>query len=138
LLDEVHKAWQHDNGRGAREVRISGGDDVRGQVPPLALAQVFLSLLDNADEAAPPGTPIEVELASKGDQVVISFSDRGPGIAGCVRRHFGEPFVTTKPQGTGLGLYNALTLAQALGGDLTVGDRPGGGAVASISLPIMT
>ena len=54
-----------------------------------------------------------------------------------MRRHLGEPFVTTKPEGVGLGLYYVHSLAQAIGADLTLDDRDFGGAVAKISLPIV-
>ena len=54
-----------------------------------------------------------------------------------VRRHLGEPFVTTKPEGVGLGLYYVHSLAQAIGAELTLDDREFGGAVAKISLPLV-
>ena len=54
-----------------------------------------------------------------------------------MRRHLGEPFVTTKPEGVGLGLYYVHSLAQAIGAELTLDDREFGGAVAKISLPLV-
>ncbi|MFP6605707.1 MAG: ATP-binding protein, partial [Myxococcota bacterium] len=52
-----------------------------------------------------------------------------------VRTHVGEPFVTTKPGGVGLGLYFVHSLAAAVGGELLLRDRSDGGAVARIRFP---
>jgi C4-dicarboxylate-specific signal transduction histidine kinase len=52
-----------------------------------------------------------------------------------VRTHFGQPFVTTKADGVGLGLYYVHTLAEALGAELRIEDRSEGGAAATLSLP---
>ena len=60
--------------------------------------------------------------------------DSGPGIPASLRQHLGQPFVTTKSGGSGLGLYNATNLCVALGGRLEVGDSPDGGAVVSLFL----
>ena len=65
------------------------------------------------------------------------MQDRGSGWPEVVRRHLGEPFVTTKPEGVGLGLYYVHSLAEAIGAELTLDDREFGGAVARISFPIV-
>jgi len=62
--------------------------------------------------------------------------DRGEGWPDVVRRHLGEPFVTTKPDGVGLGLYYVHNLAAAIGARLHLVDRPDGGAIAQLSLPL--
>ena len=136
LLEQICTAWRQAGEADERTVEIHGGETARCRLPPLAISQTFLSLLDNAFEASPTGSPIEIHLAERDGTVEIAFLDRGPGIPELVRRHFGEPFVTTKPNGTGLGLYNALTLARALGGDVTLGSRDCGGATVAIALPL--
>ena len=50
--------------------------------------------------------------------------------------HLGEPFVTTKPKGVGLGLYFVHSLSEAVGAELNLADRPEGGAMAQILLPV--
>jgi len=52
-----------------------------------------------------------------------------------VRTHLGEPFVTTRRNGVGLGLYFAYTLVETIGGRLELDDAEGGGAVARLVLP---
>jgi len=64
--------------------------------------------------------------------------DRGEGWPDVVRHHLGEPFVTTKPDGVGLGLYYVYNLAAAIGARLHLVDRPDGGAIAQLSLPLRT
>jgi C4-dicarboxylate-specific signal transduction histidine kinase len=63
--------------------------------------------------------------------------DRGPGWPEVVRKHFGEPFITTKPDGVGLGLYYVHNLTEAVGAQFTLEDRENGGAEARISVPAL-
>jgi signal transduction histidine kinase len=61
--------------------------------------------------------------------------DTGPGIGGLGRERLFEPFFTTKPSGTGLGLAVSRAIAQAHGGDVTVGESPLGGALFTLRIP---
>ncbi len=94
--------------------------------------QVLLNLLMNAADAIEGEGTISIALThdEAADMVLLSVSDTGPGIAKAVRERLFEPFVTTKPpgSGTGLGLAVCLTLVEDLGGTLEAGDAPGGGA----------
>ena len=67
--------------------------------------------------------------------VGISVADCGPGVA----QHLGDdifhPFVTTKPDGLGVGLAISRTIVQAYGGKLTYRDNPSGGAIFEVDLP---
>lgn len=73
---------------------------------PGALRQVFVNLVANALQAMPGGGQLRVttHMNEHGDRMVIDFADTGPGIAPEVRSHLFEPFFTTRPEGTGLGL----------------------------------
>jgi len=57
-------------------------------------------------------------------------ADDGPGLPPEVQGRLFEPFVTTKAQGTGLGLYVVETLVRRMGGRITLLPREGGGTVA--------
>jgi two-component system sensor histidine kinase RegB len=107
----------------------------RALAPPIALSQALLNLIDNAREASPAGETVRIELRADRARVRIDVCDRGSGWPHVVREHLGEPFVTTRPGGVGLGLYYVWTMASALGGELELRDRPGGGAVARLVLP---
>jgi two-component system sensor histidine kinase RegB len=104
-------------------------------LPTLAFSQALINLIDNAAESGGDDDPIEVRVSGDRDRIDVSVMDRGIGWPDVVRAHLGQPFVTTKPDGVGLGLYFVHTLAEALGAEFRVDDRSEGGAVATISLP---
>ena len=69
--------------------------------------------------------------------VRVQVADTGPGISEEYLPHIFEPFFSTKGEkGTGLGLWVSLGIAQSHGGRLQVRNRPGGGTVFSMTLPI--
>ena len=106
-------------------------------VPTVAFSQALINLVDNAIESGGSQSEVEIVVVRSGARVELSVQDRGSGWPEVVRRHLGEPFVTTKPEGVGLGLYYVHSLAEAIGAELTLDDREFGGAVAKISFPIV-
>ena len=104
-------------------------------VPAVAFTQAVLNLVDNALEESSAEAPAEVEVRATPDRVSVEVRDHGPGWPELVRAHLGEPFVTTRPGGVGLGLYFAYTLAETIGGTLELDATPGGGAIARLVLP---
>jgi signal transduction histidine kinase len=100
-----------------------------------SLKQVWLNLLQNALEAAPPGGHVRVSCRSLGGRVEVRVADDGPGIPAEVLARLGEPFFTTRAQGTGLGLYLSRQLIQGAGGSLALESRPGAGTIVTVELP---
>lgn len=94
---------------------------------PSAVRQVFDNLIRNAIDASAPGGVVEVVVRPG---PVVEVRDRGPGIPAKVRARLYEPFVTGRPDGTGLGLAVCQRIARAHGGDLAHRDREDGGTVA--------
>lgn len=115
------------------------GGPVVVSADPNQLRQVFLNLLINALDAQPKGGSIElgvrVDRSAGEPAVVLTVADAGPGIAPGVADRIFEPFVSTKESGLGLGLSICRRIAEAHGGTLSAGDRPGGGAVFTLRLP---
>lgn len=104
---------------------------------PLPLQQVLLNLVANAHDALrgrPAPRVIAVAGVVEGPRVVVEVWDTGPGIPPEVLPRILEPFYTTKPDGTGLGLAISAGLVRDLGGELTAGNHPRGGALFRISL----
>jgi len=99
-------------------VEVSGGAPT---VPadPRKLRQIVWNLLRNAAEAA-PGEAIAVALSAGPEVLEMRVSDPGPGIDEAIIGQLFEPFQTTKPEGTGLGLAVSRALARAHGGELTL------------------
>jgi len=98
------------------------------------LKQVVLNLCKNAVEAMPEGGRLTVCARCEGKQVCVEVADTGVGIPPGV--NIFEPFVTTKAEGTGLGLPIAQQLIAAHQGTLTYTSEPGRGTTFRITLPL--
>jgi two-component system cell cycle sensor histidine kinase/response regulator CckA len=114
-------------------------------IPPLlgdanALQQVLLNLLTNAREAMSHGG--EVRIATGPDperpgRLRLLVADSGPGISAADLPHLFEPFYTTKPSGTGLGLAVSYGIVQDHLGTIDVQSTPGQGATFVLSFPVL-
>ena len=103
-----------------------------------ALGSVLVNLMRNAIDAMhdTPHGRLRVAAKAQGDRVFIEVSDTGPGIRSDILLHLFEPFVTSKPAGSGLGLGLAISaqLVRAMDGTLRVANLEGGGACFTIDL----
>jgi len=119
-----------------QEVRITGGPDVVIQADPDQLEQVLINLVRNAvDATLETRGAVEVSWSVDDDSVEITICDEGPGIAN--PSNLFVPFFTTKPNGTGIGLVLSRQIAEAHSGSVTLENRPGGGCIARLRLPVM-
>ncbi len=134
LENAAHAAKPEFESRGA-ELELDGLPEmwVRGDAG--ALEQLILNLLRNAAEALPGGGRAWIHVDSDPTHVWISVSDDGAGIPADIVDSVLEPFYSTKPEGTGLGLPIATRIARAHGGDLTIESGPEGGTTVRIVLP---
>ena len=101
--------------------------------------QVLTTLLANAIAYTPPGGTLTVATRAQDGAGVVEVADTGPGIDPVDRPHVFERFYRGRASagtpGSGIGLAVARELVQAHGGDIDVGDRPGGGARLTVTLP---
>jgi signal transduction histidine kinase len=100
------------------------------------LRQAILNLVKNGLEALSRGGALTISSRAVGDAVEIAVTDTGPGISPDVGDRLFEQFFTTKPQGTGLGLSISRQIIEEHRGELRWANRPGGGAVFTIRLPV--
>lgn len=99
------------------------------------LKQMIFNVLDNALEASPDWVGMEAER--EGDTLVLSVSDTGPGFAPDMLAHFGKPYQSTKSKpGHGLGLFLVVNVSRTLGGTVSASNRPQGGALVRLTLPL--
>ncbi len=116
------------------EVAVEGEAGVTGHAQKLG--QVVANLVRNAAEAAGPGGRVGVALRQLADGgAEVSVTDTGPGLPPEALERLFEPFYTTKPRGTGLGLAVSLGIVQAHGGRLEAESPAGGGARFTVRLP---
>jgi len=100
------------------------------------LRQVWLNLVNNALDAMADGGTLTVSWRpAPGGRAVVEFADEGTGMSPEHLPRVGEPFFTTKPGGTGLGVAIAQRIVERHGGTLVFESAPGRGTVARVSLP---
>jgi len=119
---------------------VSGDDLLTGRFDLTNALRALVNLLENAAKYSPPGSPITIKAGRRGDRLLISVLDRGPGVPVEERERIFEPFYRpagTPPdvRGTGLGLSIARGLAVAQGGAVEFEPRAGGGSVFTLVLP---
>jgi signal transduction histidine kinase len=102
------------------------------------LRQILEHLLENAVKYAPPGSRITIGLEKHGPQAHVWVADEGPGIPEEWRERIFEPYArhdTHAARGSGIGLYAARRLAEAMGARLWCEEAPAGGARFVLALP---
>ncbi len=118
-----------------RHVPLLSGD-------PIQLKQVILNLVINAFDAVSEGNGVpgvgalSITTSSSNGWVEVNVSDNGPGLPDDVVKDCFEPFVTTKPEGLGMGLTISRSIVEAHGGKLVAETNPQGGATLRILLPV--
>ena len=105
-------------------------------VDPNQVRAALLNLMRNAREAMPGGGHIVVRIRSLSGGVTVDVTDSGSGIKPEVMERLYEPFFSTKPQGTGLGLSMVREIMEAHGGAIRVDTPPSGGTQFSLTFPI--
>ena len=96
-------------------------------------------LLDNALEASPPTTAVRVIVRPADTGVEVDIIDHGPGMSeSFIRNELFRPMSTSKPNGSGIGAWQARELLAHAGGGLEVLSRPGEGTTMRLRLPATT
>jgi signal transduction histidine kinase len=106
---------------------------------PGQVRQVVLNLVLNALDAVPAGGTVGLQVAAPApgdDRLALRVADTGCGLPGDLGEHIFEPFVSTKETGLGLGLSICKRILETHGGGIEAANRPGGGAVFTVRLPL--
>ncbi len=120
------------------EAAVPDGLTIAGN--PFLLHQALENLVQNAIEFSPAGGVVAVTVSEDRDRVTIAVADEGPGIPDYALDRIFERFYSlgrpdTGRKSTGLGLNFVREVAKSHGGTIQVGNRPGGGALAELTLP---
>ncbi len=134
FLDDLIEEW-----RTTRPIEDFEYDNHFGRDLPMvsdsALKQMICNVLDNALEASPHW--LRLEAAHDADALTITVTDAGPGFLPAILKEFGKPYQSSKGRpGGGLGLFLVVNVARTVGGRVAAGNRPEGGAIVKITLPL--
>lgn len=134
FLDDLVEEW-----RTTRPVEDFEYDNHFGRDLPMvsdsALKQMICNVLDNALEASPHW--LRLEAAHDADALTITVTDAGPGFLPAILKEFGKPYQSSKGRaGGGLGLFLVVNVARTVGGRVAAANRPEGGAIVKITLPL--
>ena len=119
---------------------VEADEELEGEVDAGLLGLALDNLLSNAAKYAPEGGPYRVRARPDARDLVVSVSDRGPGLDARARSRVFLPFerddrLSRATEGTGVGLALVRGIARAHGGDATVESEPGKGATFVLRLP---
>jgi C4-dicarboxylate-specific signal transduction histidine kinase len=103
----------------------------------IEISQIMVNVLRNAFEAMQNGPErvVTIRLTLTQERCILQFTDTGTGIPPELIDPVGTPFVTSKPEGLGVGFSISRTIAQKHGGSLIIANMPSGGACVTLELP---
>jgi two-component system, OmpR family, sensor kinase len=143
IADEVEAAVARWSGPAVdrdQHLQLAGGPDVAVHASREELGIVLDNLIENALEYSPPEGTVTIAWSDGGGWARLAVCDEGPGVPAGEQERIFERFYRGSAggpgsQGSGLGLPIVRALVQRWGGEVTLGNRPEGGARAELGLP---
>lgn len=103
----------------------------------LSLKHAVINIIENGIKAANQKVSVEFKIdENSADYIEISINDDGPGIPSSVMENMGEPFISSRKDSMGLGIFLANAAVQRLGGTIEMFNLKIGGATTLIKLPL--
>ena len=139
LMQEVHSLVSESAASRRVQIRIRDADFplTKVSLDPDQIKEVMVNLVLNATEAMPGGGTVELSVAKEADSMVINIMDDGIGVPqGDLQKIF-DPFYSTKPEGTGLGLPIAHQIMEQHEGRIEAKRNPGRGMTFSLFFPLV-
>jgi two-component system sensor histidine kinase RegB len=134
FLDDVVKEWRETRPVERFTYENRFGEDI-SIVSDSAIKQMIHNVLDNALEASPKWVGLDV--AREGDELKLTITDEGPGFPPEMLALLGKPYQSSKGRpGAGLGLFLVSNVARTLHGSVSAHNRPEGGAIVTLTLPL--
>lgn len=134
-IDEVLVLLEHRATPGALKVVRELPASLTWEVDPQQFRQAIWNLCLNAVQAMPDGGELRVTALTVDESLVVRVEDSGHGIGGNDVAHVFEPFFSTKPGGSGLGLALVHRILKDHGGEVDLESTPGGGSTFTLRIP---
>jgi two-component system, NtrC family, sensor histidine kinase HydH len=139
LLDEafINHAWNtvERNDSQPVKLKLSVLPGVRVACRPERLQQLLINLFSNALQAIPAGGTVRLSATKGRNMVTLKVWDSGAGFTEEAMQRAFDPFFTTRPRGSGLGLAVCRKIVEGYGGAISAANADGGGAVITVLLP---
>lgn len=136
LLRQMTKPFFEAERSGSIRFLEQGLETLEAPVDPALLEKVIINLIQNSLEAMPEGGTVSIGLAQDSKGAVITLADDGPGLPAEIRDRIFDPFVTSKLDGTGLGLPICRKIMEAHGGSIEVVESSDLGTIIELRLPL--
>jgi len=135
-IEKAVARWRALRPRAAARLSLSGSQPAPDIIGEATLEQTLIIVFNNAADASPD----QVEIIGRwnDDCLQLDILDRGPGIAEELLLRAGSEFISTRPEGAGIGLFLAHATLNRYGGEISLEPRPGGGTLTRIRLPLKT
>jgi two-component system sensor histidine kinase RegB len=133
-LESVLGRWQLMRPLLKTRIRFTDSPAVKAVFHP-TIAQSILNLLNNAADAS---EQVDIDISWNNETATISIRDFGAGLDADKLDRLGQPFVTDKADGLGLGLFLSQATLTRFGGSVSLQNAPEGGTVTQITLPLLT
>lgn len=137
LLDECVQLFRQDAEE--RQVRLLAelrAGDTRLMIDPKQWKRAILNVLLNALEASPPGGRVRLFSRISDSACEVEIRDDGPGLAKEIADRVFDPYFSTKPGGTGLGMSITRGIIEEHGGNIEFASAPGQGCQVLITMPL--
>ena len=135
-LDDLHELALTEIGD--RPISLEWTTDIQDEIQlnRHRVQQVILNLLKNAFHATQEGGKVVFRAWTEGGRLVLEVEDDGTGIAEEDLGKLFDPFFSTRPDGTGLGLWVTYRLVRSMNGDIEVSSEAGKGALFRVMIPV--
>ena len=134
FLNELLTTWKKEKPVVNLTIELADNKFKPQIVAETGLTHAIINILDNAADASPDYVDFKAAWTAK--NLGITISDKGQGIAPEVKENFGEPGVSSKAEGLGMGLFLSKSVITRLGGTLDIESRTGFGTTAKINIPL--
>jgi two-component system sensor histidine kinase RegB len=135
FLNELLTSWKKENPGASLTIEFADNKFTPQIVAETGFTHAIINILDNAADASPDYVSFKASWTAKNLTIIIT--DKGQGIPQEVKENFGEPGVSSKDDGLGMGLFLSRSVITRLGGTLEdIESKTGFGTTAKINIPL--